>query len=58
MGEPKMPLQYNMQGRRFSRCQADDDDHCVHRNCPQLRDGEPKKTGRHCPLDIEEDRHG
>ena len=27
---------------------------CAHSNCPQLRDGEPKATGRHCPLDIED----
>ena len=50
MSEP-MPLQYSMQGRRFTRCQADDDDYCIHPDCPQLRDGEPKKSGRHCPLD-------
>jgi len=24
---------------------------CYHPQCPQLRDGEPFKTGRHCPLD-------
>lgn len=23
--------------------------------CPQLRDGEPEKTGRHCPLDNEDE---
>ena len=22
------------------------------KRCPQLRDGEPGKSGRHCPLDI------
>lgn len=31
-------------------CAADDDDMCVHPKCPQNRDGEPTKTGRHCPL--------
>lgn len=46
-----MPIQYSMQGRRFTRCQADDDDHCVHKDCPQIRDGEPERSGRHCPLD-------
>lgn len=31
-------------------CAADCDDHCAHPKCPQLRDGEPGATGRHCPL--------
>lgn len=33
------------------RCHADRDGDCVWSGCPQLRDGEPQKTGRHCPLD-------
>lgn len=36
-------------------CQADGDDECEWNFCPQLRDGEPAKTGRHCPKDIRED---
>jgi len=36
---------------RLKRCAADRDGDCVHAECPQLRDGEPKKSGRHCPLD-------
>ena len=32
-------------------CYADRDGDCNHEGCPQLRDGEPLKTGRHCPLD-------
>jgi len=27
------------------------DGDCYWENCPQLRDGEPEKSGRHCPLD-------
>lgn len=27
------------------------DGDCVWSGCPQLRDGEPKASGRHCPLD-------
>lgn len=46
---PKMQL--HMQSRTVTRCQADDDDMCDYERCPQLRDGEPKATGRHCPLD-------
>lgn len=45
------PLRYDPQGRRMTRCQADDDGYCEWEHCPQLRDGEPEKTGRHCPLD-------
>jgi hypothetical protein len=32
-------------------CHAGKDGDCTHRQCPQLRDGEPSATGRHCPLD-------
>lgn len=32
-------------------CRSDDDGHCTWERCPQLRDGEPKTSGRHCPLD-------
>ncbi len=33
------------------RCRAHIDGDCYWKRCPQIRDGEPKKTGRHCPLD-------
>ena len=33
-------------------CHADRDGDCSWSGCPQLRDGEPVKTGRHCPLDV------
>lgn len=36
-------------------CQAGSDGDCYHKSCPQLRDGEPVKTGRHCPLAVEDD---
>jgi hypothetical protein len=39
--------------RRMTRCHADDDGYCDWAKCPQLRDAEPSKTGRHCPLDVE-----
>jgi hypothetical protein len=32
-------------------CHADGDGHCAWEYCPQLRDNEPAKSGRHCPLD-------
>lgn len=31
---------------------------CEWAGCPQIRDGEPAKTGRHCPLDDSEGRAG
>jgi hypothetical protein len=35
-------------------CYADRDGDCDHPLCPQLRDNEPHKSGRHCPLDTDE----
>ena len=35
----------------LTSCAADRDGECVHAQCPQLRDNEPRATGRHCPLD-------
>jgi len=35
-----------------ARCHADRDGDCSWFGCPQLRDGEPAATGRHCPLDV------
>lgn len=32
-------------------CRAHADGDCYWKDCPQKRDGEPEKTGRHCPLD-------
>jgi hypothetical protein len=32
-------------------CYAAKDGECHWASCPQLRDGEPAATGRHCPLD-------
>lgn len=37
-----------------TRCHADEDGECTWKDCPQLRDGEPMKSGRHCPLDLED----
>ena len=37
------------------RCQAASDGECNWQQCPQLRDGEPEKSGRHCPLDYDEE---
>jgi hypothetical protein len=37
-------------------CQSDDDGHCNWAGCPQLNDGEPAKSGRHCPRDARRGR--
>ena len=47
------PYKYHVQQRTMTRCQADSDGDCVYEHCPQLRDNEPAKTGRHCPHDVE-----
>jgi hypothetical protein len=47
------PPRLDLQRRRMTRCQSDDDGYCDWPHCPQERDGE-KATGRHCPLDVEE----
>lgn len=39
----------------LTRCAAGRDGECAHADCPQLRDGEPLKSGRHCPLDTAAD---
>lgn len=39
----------------LTRCVAGRDGECSDPRCPQLRDNEPVRTGRHCPLDHSED---
>jgi hypothetical protein len=41
----------------LTRCAAGRDGECGRAECPQLRDGEPRATGRHCPLDSEGGHH-
>lgn len=41
--------------RPLIRCAAGRDGDCIHPDCPQNKEGEPAKTGRHCPLDVEDD---
>jgi hypothetical protein len=38
---------------RTTACHAGSDGDCSWSGCPQLRDGEPRATGRHCPLDFQ-----
>jgi hypothetical protein len=39
-----------MSTRKQAYCRADRDGDCTHKDCPQLRDGEPAKSRRSCPL--------
>lgn len=48
-GQPR--LHVSLSSHRMTRCQSDDDGACDWEGCPQNRDGEPHKSGRHCPLD-------
>lgn len=48
---PVPPLRYCTGTHGMTRCQSNNDGDCDWNDCPQLRDGEPMKTGRHCPLD-------
>jgi hypothetical protein len=41
--------------RPLTGCAAGRDGECSHSQCPQLRDNEPGKSGRHCPLDMGND---
>ena len=34
----------------LSHCAANKEGDCSHPDCPQIRDGEPAKTGRNCPV--------
>lgn len=34
-------------------CHSDCDGNCTWTHCPQLKAGEPTKSGRHCPLDVQ-----
>ena len=43
----------SLMARGWGRCRSDEDGECDWKKCPQKRDDEPKKTGRHCPYDVE-----
>jgi hypothetical protein len=51
VADAEPPLRLHWGSRHISRCQADDDGDCAWAGCPQLRDAEPRATGRHCPFD-------
>ena len=61
-----MRLEIQRMGERYgvpdrlvgTYCQSSRDGDCTWQHCPQERDGEPRKTGRHCPLDIHTEERG
>lgn len=48
---PATPANIQWPGPDYPHCQAGSDGECFWPHCPQIRDGEPEKTGRHCPID-------
>lgn len=42
-------------GITHNECHSASDGECDWSECPQIRAGEPAKTGRHCPLHVTED---
>jgi hypothetical protein len=38
-----------------AHCHAARDGECFWKHCPQIRDGEPRNSGRHCPYDQNDD---
>lgn len=49
--EPADPAQQKPGSLPLLHCASDRDGDCTHDQCPQIRDGEPEKSHRHCPLD-------
>lgn len=47
---PTRPFGMLMPPRPQGRCRSDSDGDCSWIGCPQIRDGEPAKSGRACPL--------
>lgn len=54
-GGPKTPAAGQATTNTRLLCHAGRDGECHWRRCPQLRDNEPNATGRHCPLDKEDE---
>lgn len=48
--KPEFETQHQNVPPTLEHCVAGRDGECNHGLCPQNRDGEPGKTGRHCPL--------
>lgn len=52
----RMQKQMDIQGKALAvGCFAGKDGDCVWKKCPQILEGEPRKSGRHCPRDTGDD---
>jgi len=49
--KPRSLTLYEESLAKKGHCMSDDDGFCDWPKCPQIRDGEPAKSGRHCPRD-------
>lgn len=36
-------------GEEYNGCKSNGDGECDWKSCPQIKDGEPEASGRHCP---------
>ena len=50
-----MPAETQAQVDAGIYCRGSSDGDCFWADCPQIRDGEPHKTGRHCPIDTRDE---
>lgn len=55
---PQPVLEIDSHNDDSETCEATRDGECYWTKCPQVRDGEPWKTGRQCPLDKSEEETG
>jgi hypothetical protein len=52
---PNGPLTPKIEAPFTGHCGASRDGECGKSWCPQIRDDEPNKSGRHCPLDTQDE---
>jgi len=50
-GQDEMDPEFQARVLTGETCHSARDGDCDHPDCPQNSDGEPEKSGRHCPLD-------
>ena len=52
---PERLTEFRAQRAAEGHCMSNREGDCNWSECPQLRDGEPERTGRHCPRDTHDD---
>lgn len=48
----RMMTPYALQLAAEGHCMSDSDGDCTWESCPQLKDGEPERSGRTCPRHV------